>query len=109
MSKRDAIRSSSELLAFYRAWLEWAEQGAPADAMFDRSAGLCASLKVYSGNTRRLGEELMVQFYSAGLSTLYPFGELAFDRGRRWRSMHADPERVQWVRDRIADGVAEEP
>ena len=100
-------KSSPELLAFYREWLAWAESGAPSDKPFSRRVGLCTNM-IYSQHIpagERKYYELdrqLKEAFSDGRCIL--FGGLErYDQDARDGTMHLNPERLAWVRARIAD------
>ena len=98
--------SSPELLRFYSEWLNWVDNGAPNLKPFYRGDALCASLWYvpYTYESRRaLKKELRAQFADAGLDESFPFGEDAWDEASLHRTMHADVNRIAWVRARIQD------
>lgn len=99
------MKQSKELTAFYKAWLEWAENGA-VSAGFESCWGLCANLEYYlyvndnyQGNAY---DEMINQFSDAGLDRCYPFGgEAKYDIKLHNSSMHLCTMRIQWVKDHI--------
>lgn len=102
------IPSSYGLLQFYKAYLKWATSFIVVDnAVFHRESGLCPNLRRFeNGHTSwRLYREMKNQFSAAGLSSVYPFGYADYNRrSKMLGSHHRQRERLQWVRDRIADG-----
>ena len=105
--KKKVIPSSPELLSFYVAWLNAAQEH-PYGDMRVQDSGLCSNLRHFcykKGFPGSLGDELRGQFLLAGLDVNYPFcgrsdycDEVLSDRA------HLNEARVQWVRDRIVDG-----
>lgn len=95
------IYSSPELLAFYKSWLAWAENGAPDGAPHWRDDGLCLLALASSG----LRNELEWQFYEAGLDYTYPFGQVDYCQRSKAKTQHLCPKRLAWVRARIADST----
>ena len=103
------IKSSPDLLKFYRAWLEWAlgdnhEHVEGND--FTPRFGLCANADRFR---RKVGSmyitnELHTQFEEAGLDPCYPFGEREYECALYTYAQHENYARLKWVRDRIEDG-----
>jgi len=93
------IKSSQELLAFYRWWFENKDK---LESL--KCYGLCyLAVNNYPEGGAMLGIELIAQFNAAGLDWAYPFGHANYhDRQSRER-MHLDPLRIAWVEARIAD------
>nr|DAY73883.1 MAG TPA: hypothetical protein [Caudoviricetes sp.] len=107
-------RSTPALLQFYKDWLEAAE--APdADSdnhlIFRNGMGLCGNLEMWCDEY--YDEEASVanaayccmkgQFEDAGLNSIYPFGERAYDVAAYHDTQHKDEKRLAWVKARIAD------
>lgn len=93
---------SKELYKFYCAWLAWAESGGESHPIFMRWCGLCHNLSKYSRFNEGLYEELKKEFRSKYLSTSYPFGERMYSKQSVEERLHTDPNRLAWVRERIA-------
>lgn len=96
------IKSSPDLLAFYKAWLAWAEKDAPHLNVFSQSHGLCSNLDLFCEHSGPI-DEMNVQFTSAGLDNFHPFGYYDYVHHRICATMHLDPNRLAWVKARIAD------
>ena len=93
------IKSSPQLLAFYRWWLENKDE---VQAL--KMCGLCSSAaNDYPGGGHYLNNELIAQFKKAGLSNGYPFGSENYNTRQSRDTMHLDPLRIAWVKARIAD------
>ena len=124
MPELDKVRKSSPMLyAFYKDWYEWATTEAPDSSPFRRCHGLCANLEYWFMKDEYLKHgfdktddeietsvilEMQEQFIDAGLSQVYPFGEQNYDICGSNRRQHTDPQRLDWVAARIAEGVHEE-
>lgn len=106
--------STPELLQFYKDWLEAAEApDADSDEhfIFRNGMGLCGNLEMWCDE--HYDEESIVannaycrmkeQFEEAGLDSVYPFGERAYDRAAFTDTQHKNEDRQAWVRARIAD------
>jgi len=104
---------SPQLDGFYLSYLSWITDGAPAHDIFTRCNGLCDNYRDYfrslyrdRGATDALSE--MVQsFRNAGLDRLYPFNHgspYAFSEECNMELAHENPQRIEWVRKKIADG-----
>lgn len=101
----------SELLReFLKAWLEWAESDAPTGS-FMRGDGLCGNLYyVFCQDMRGLSDEdtdslrseLTDEFKKDGLEVQYPFGKGAYWQPPYTYAMHQDPNRLAWVRAKLA-------
>ena len=93
------IKSSPELLAFYRWWFENKDK-----LGLLKCVGLCylAGGK-YPRGSPKLEIELITQFEAAGLNRDYPFSPANYDDRRFRETMHLDPLRIAWVEARIAD------
>lgn len=118
---RQVIKSSHILYEFYKDWLNAATKGtSKCVRLLDaKRYGLCTNLgeflDEYEGsylrsveNSNIIKRELKKQFIDAGLDNIYPFGLAAYDKGMIYETMHQDTKRIQWVRDRIEDGVLED-
>ncbi|QVE65554.1 hypothetical protein [Ralstonia phage vB_RsoP_BMB50] len=108
---------SDNLRAFLRAWLDWAEAGAPDSDRhternpnrFDAQCGLCSNtfnfeelaMDVHPNDTGELEEELGDLFESQGRSTGYPFGHAAYDHDAYNGTHHRNTYRLQWVRTQL--------
>ena len=88
---------SDELKAFYKAYCEWLDAGAPQRKPFSRGVGLCLSLDYFSGGNPDLLEEMYKQFISHGLNGDYPFDKDWFSY-RNDANKHLNKDRVSWVR-----------
>ena len=95
------------LKAFYTAYAQWIEAGAPDDKPFSRKYGLCSNLRRHikdsEGRNALLALEVRdlmdVEFDQAKLDHNYPFGETYFEEARN-RTMHTNQRRINWVFDR---------
>ena len=93
------IKSSPQLLAFYRWWLENKDEIRALGSL-----GLCSTARDdYPEGGDALQDELVSQFSEAGLNTDYPFGYENYSTRQRYNTMHLDPLRIAWVEARIAD------
>lgn len=108
---------SDDLKAFLRAWLDWAEAGAPDDNRhternpnrFERDYGLCSNtynfeelaLDVHPDETGDLEIELACRFEEQGLRPSYPFGYEAYDADAEGGTHHLNPARLAWVRKQL--------
>lgn len=105
------IKSSRELLSFYRVWLAWAEADAPEHPQFKTDHGMCfcldrlATSRAYDYS--ELVFEMQDQFLAAELDPHYPFGYLAYQYDCENESHHRREERLNWVKARISDGESE--
>lgn len=98
---------SEELKAFYIAYRDWLDAGAPNYEPFARHDGLCSNIgRLYKvekpGDTtlrRRLRDELSAQFRAARLDSTFPFGERSYHMRHDKDSQHLHKPRVKWVRE----------
>lgn len=109
------MKQSDELTAFYQAYRDWVNAGAPIDCQetddnqygFSRGSGLCSNLRYYCSNYGCYGvrntyvSEMQGQFYRAGLHIRYPFNatphHYQIEMGKD--ACHLNKERMQWVID----------
>lgn len=92
---------SETLKAFYQAYLEWVESGAPDGLPFERHAGLCYNLRhcfIYPTGLNEALREMEGQFIEAGLDESFPFGRDNFYKRLYGDSQHKDRKRIAWVR-----------
>lgn len=99
------MEQSEDLTAFYQAYLEWVEDGAPErnGLGFCRMFGLCHNASKYAMNRLRDDQsiwfEMQAQFKGVGLEEYYPFG------GREAYISEDDCtknyQRMKWVRDHV--------
>ena len=104
------IKSSPDLLKFYRAWLEWAlgdnHEHVACGGAFTPKFGLCTNVIRFGRKVDNMYiyNELHTQFEEAGLDPCYPFGEEEYEYAVDTYAQHENYARLQWVRDRIKDG-----
>lgn len=116
MSNDKPITSSRHLLAFYQAYSDWLNAGAPQRRPFSRRAGLCCNLRVWcrerfpASDGYVLGREMKRQFEAAGLDDELPFNseKHTYSSEVYLHCCHENPHRVQWVANRVADGIKQE-
>jgi len=89
---------SEKLTDFYKAYLKWAEDGAPVhnEHHFGRHAGLCSN--AFSFGHEGLRDELIQQFVMDGLDEEYPFNENCDDYASE-AAKHHNPKRMAWVHE----------
>ena len=93
-------QQSPELTKFYRDYLDWVDRGAPWDAPFDPSCGLCTNCSNHYEES--VYEEMVQQFIDAGLHKTWPFGERAYEYYSDKDTMHLDERRIAWVRSHLS-------
>lgn len=111
MSERRVIKSSKLLYDFYSWWMSVRHSHEICKVY-----GLCRSLEhyldneilYYKGLGRCIREELQAQLDIVYDTVTYPFGKDNYTERQRLHLQHLDPSRVQWVKDRIEDGMIEE-
>lgn len=105
------MKTSEDLMKFYKKYLAWIENGAPYGRPFLPSVGLCANLFDYVHRDgfnpiiTTLSDEMHAQFYYKGLSQELPFNENydAYVLESDADACHLNVDRISWVRDRIAE------
>ncbi|ELO6086313.1 hypothetical protein QVK87_001837 [Escherichia coli] len=105
------MKTSKDLMEFYKIYLAWIDVGAPDGKPFRRDCGLCANLfdYVHRGNYNpiitTLSDEMHAQFYHKGLNQGLPFNENydAYVLESDTDACHLNVDRINWVRDRIAE------
>lgn len=86
---------SPDLIAFLKAWYDWATSGAPEGEPFRRCQGLCGASRRFLSAHR----EITASF---GLG-LYPFGQKDFWVRYETGTQHECPKRLAWVRARLVE------
>ncbi|WPK38239.1 hypothetical protein [Escherichia phage AV126] len=105
------MKTSKDLMEFYKIYLAWIDVGAPDGKPFRRDCGLCANLfdYVHRGNYNpiitTLSDEMHAQFYHKRLNQGLPFNENydAYVLESDADACHLNVDRINWVRDRIAE------
>ena len=92
---------SKELTAFYRAYKQWLDDGAPDSEPFYRSCGLCSSVEDVITEPFIVERELNCQFKDAELNPEYPFGGANYASRTQNKEQHLDPLRIKWVEDHL--------
>lgn len=106
------------LIAFLRAWLDWAEAGAPDSGRhtrhnpcrFEADCGLCANADNYEElqldmlpeDCGEVCQNLNDEFAKDGLDTIYPFGKQAYEDRSDEYTQHKHEPRLAWVRSKLA-------
>lgn len=95
---------SKQLTEFYREYSAWLDSGAPENAPFKRTAGLCYSIKLLYGRrevTDIVRSEMSAQFCAARLDRSTPFNSdvNTYADESDTCSIHLNPQRIQWVKD----------
>lgn len=85
---------SPDLIAFLRAWYDWATSGAPDKEPFNCRFGLCSNADGYGP----VADELF-----ALLGRTFPFGEQDYSIRYVNRTQHECPRRLAWVRARLVE------
>lgn len=104
-------KQQSELLTqFYKDYLAWVENGAPALNGFTASYGLCYNLVIWCrANNQSWFEvalEMSNQFKRADLDRRYPFNDSMWpaddytSEGER-QEMHLNEKRIAWVKSHV--------
>lgn len=110
------MKQSKELTAFYNAYNDWLEAGAPEENEynFHRHGGLCYNIiyigAIAYGTKKLVGElipELKEQFEKAHLDKDYPFGRWIYLVARYNDTQHLDPNRIRWVKSHLTEEVEE--
>jgi len=91
---------SPDLIAFLKAWYEWATNGAPQNDPFTRGTGLCWNAGIWQGRT---GSYVHGDLTSSFGGVRFPFGEDDYDDRAGARTQHECPKRLAWVRERLIE------
>lgn len=95
---------SPDLIAFLKAWHDWATNGAPDGKPFWRYTGLCGNALchgVYGHKGDALFNELNEYFCD---DDGYPFGgEEEYTDRFHDKTQHLCPKRLAWVRERLIE------
>lgn len=99
------------ILDFLKDWLRWAENGgipSKGSCSYYRYWGLCSNLGVYLDHhddyDDDLYDDVMECFGVEILESLsFPFGEQDYDLRASNNTQHKCPERLLWVREKIAE------
>lgn len=86
---------SPDLIAFLKAWHDWATSGAPDGETFFRGVGLC-------GNSSASNGEVCVELLDI-FEDDYPFGYREYVGQQISKTMHECPRRLAWVRERLVE------
>lgn len=90
---------SPELRAFLKAWLDWAESGAPDWDPFCRVWGLCSNARLMRCD--KLMHEFLLQEFGPQRYK-YPFGGPEEFSIRDYNAtQHENPARLAWVRAKL--------
>lgn len=93
---------SPDLIAFLKAWHDWATSGAPDREPFSRGFGLCSNLANMFRDEHarwvRARRELFAMFGEEDT----PFG-CDYGTRARARTQHECPKRLAWVRERLVE------
>ena len=93
---------SPDLIAFLKAWHDWATSGAPEGGAFSRSHGLCVTVFRffdYSPVSSLVAEEMRGLFGGNGT----PFGYQEYWARAGNDTQHECPKRLAWVRERLIE------
>lgn len=92
---------SPDLIAFLKAWHDWATNGAPEGKPFWRWAGLCTNSHLFGGDADAALQTLMRE--TLGPQADMPFGDGEFARRALTSTQHECPKRLAWVRERLIE------
>lgn len=106
--------SSKDLARFYAEWLDIAEtydypEPVPEQApWFSGRNGLCSNIRDWLYYTPDANAGVIMEMSDQldalhGRADAYPFGFEAYRAAKLNNSMHKDPNRLAWVRARLAD------
>lgn len=110
MTRTQAIEDARLLLPFLTEWLAWAEADAPEHPLFWPWVGLCGNCDSWDEGehyhdhdsfypTTKALERALARFDSPS----YPFGGYeAYNADRYVSGHHRNPQRLRWVRRKIA-------
>lgn len=95
---------SPDLIAFLKAWHDWATNGAPEGEPFNRIYGLCDNIGYFRSFDERQQDAVYDELTALFGGKIFPFGtddeyqELAVSR-----TQHECPKRLAWVRERLIE------
>lgn len=92
---------SRDLIAFLKAWYDWATSGAPDGEPFDRDVGLCDN--ICERNPGASGEEVRKELAAALGGKMFPFGFSSYCNREVQLTQHECPKRLAWVRARLVE------
>jgi len=88
---------SADLIAFLKAWYDWATSGAPEGEPFTRGYGLCFAAP---DAVRR---ELRMALSASSGAVAFPFGVVDYFERQEHFTQHECPKRLAWVRARLVE------
>lgn len=94
---------SADLIAFLKAWYDWATSGAPDGEPFTREDGLCDNVwnwKIGTSMPQRRIHSALTEMFGG---RWFPFGEENFDARHEDATQHECPKRLAWVRARLVE------
>lgn len=91
---------SPDLIAFLKAWHDWATNGAPECQPFTRKYGLCTNCDGAFGVDAK--ENLQCLLESDLGNAFEPFGE-DYTQRRVDQTQHECPKRLAWVRAKLVE------
>lgn len=94
---------SPDLIAFLKAWHDWATNGAPDMMPFVRSDGLCYNVWQFYGARDVRSAEVRADIFRMLGGETYPFGRLEYYRRDDENSQHECPKRLAWVREKLVE------
>lgn len=90
---------SDDLIAFLKAWHDWATNGAPHREPYSRQFGLCYNSQEHGAD---VWNELTELFNELG-DDCYPFGVDDYLDRLDELTQHECPKRLAWVRERLIE------
>lgn len=94
---------SDDLIAFLKAWHDWATNGAPDKEPFYREYGLCDNVEECPGLTETSADSVTDELIDFFKLELFPFGADDYDERYYDRTQHECPKRLAWVRERLVE------
>lgn len=91
---------SADLIAFLKAWHDWATNGAPDDSPFLRGTGLCHNAKRWDARRSSDVHGELIRIFG---HEQYPFGRAAYNVSVNAGTQHECPKRLAWVRERLVE------
>lgn len=93
---------SDDLIAFLKAWHDWALDGAPDGEPFKRCFGLCTNADIFGNPAfHALKERLYDEFGDEEADI--PFGAIEYTVRSNARTQHECPKRLAWVRAQLVE------
>ena len=94
---------SDDLIAFLKAWYDWAANGAPDDEPFCRDEGLCGGALRFGRGDFKASSKLYHELRVLLDYETHPFGSQDYLARIYNRTQHECPKRLAWVREKLVE------